>query len=115
MAFQDVNGAGGFDSKQKATEMEVGQSIIGYLLEINEREGDNGTMHSLILSIDGKKLLFYPAGNIKYMIKDGKLNAGGVLTRITRTANKTVGKGKFKKESSQFKVEQDVNDVLVAA
>jgi hypothetical protein len=114
VALQDVSGAGGFDSKQKATEMELGQSITGYLIEINEREGDNGTMHSLIFNVGGKSLLFYPAGNIKYMIQDGKLKTG-VLTRVTRTENKTVGKGKFKKESSQFKVEQDVNDVIKAA
>lgn len=114
MGLVDVNnGAGGFDNKQKATEMEIGQSITGYLVEINEREGENGTMHSLIFKQDNKTLLFYPAGNIKYMIKDGKLKTG-VLTRVTRIDNKTVGKGKFKKESSQFKVEQDSTDVLAA-
>jgi hypothetical protein len=111
MAFKDVNDS--FDTKKKATELEVGEEFLaGYLMKISVRENEEGKeMLSFLFKQGDKVLLFYPAGNIKYLVAEGKIKEG-FNTKIIRVDDKMVGKGKFKKNSSQFKVQQDPDDVL---
>lgn len=110
MAFKTV-GSGSYDEIKKGTGMTVGEVFEGYLTKIDTRPGSDGKpMHSLFFNVGGKNILFSPAGNIKYLIEDEKLEIG-VKTRITRKADKLVGKT-MKKMSSQFEVLQDNEDTF---
>lgn len=103
MAFKDVKEK--FDGV-KLSELEVGKSVEGYLLDFVE--GTYGT--NLKMEIEDKPYLVMSAGNIKYLIKDKKLKLG-LNTRITRLEDqkKKGPKGAF--TSSNFRVEQDPDDV----
>jgi hypothetical protein len=109
MAMKNVNGS------QKATDMKVGDTFSGYLTEIKEAPSQNGDglMYTLVFTNNGNVQSFFPAGNIKYMIEENRLKAG-LYTEITRIADKQVGKLK-KKMSSQFRVEQDDENVIQTA
>jgi hypothetical protein len=64
----------------------------------------------IMVSEDGSKTFFvYSAGNVKYLIADGRVKAN-LLTKIVRLADKNV-KGK---NSSQFDVLQDSTRTLEA-
>lgn len=109
MAFQDVNNRNSADRTQKATDLKVGESILGYVTDIRDGKIE-GSKNLFLKGKDGSSVLFFTAGNLKYMIKDNKI-AVGSYTRITRLEDKSV-KGK---KSSQFKVEQDPSDTLASS
>lgn len=102
MAFQDV-GAAKF---KKLTELKEGESLTGYVVGSSESTRLPGAFN-LVMNIEGERFEVSAAGNVKYMIKDGKIQAGP-LTRITRLAD-TKTKGKV---ATRYKVEQDMDDVL---
>lgn len=104
MAFKNVNGEGG--QFKKLTELEVGDSITGYFLGTRASTQIEGAL-SLIMLIEGERFFVSAAGNVKYMLQDGKLTPG-CNTKITRTEDKKV-KGK---KSTQFTVEQDDEDTV---
>lgn len=109
MAFKDVGQ--NFDRKQKATEMKVGESIQGHVVSTGSRIGEGGeVMYSMIINVGGERVLFFPAGNIKFLLKDGTIKAG-LLTKITRLAD-GVTKGK---KSTKFNVQQDSEDTIPVA
>jgi hypothetical protein len=105
MAFQSVNQSVG--SSKKVRDLAVGEELIGYVtgFEPSLQNPDNSNI--LMRGLDGASFRVYTAGNIKYMIKDGKIQKG-LLTKIVRLADKNV-KGKM---SSQFDVQQDPEQSL---
>jgi hypothetical protein len=114
MAFQNVNTT----PATKLTSLEVGQSIIGFIVDFppsTKQEGQTNITMVLDAELNdgfqvfakGARVLIYTAGNIRYLIKDGKI-VKGQLTRITRIEDKVV-KGK---KSSQYTVEQDAEQTL---
>jgi hypothetical protein len=103
MAFQDVNSKQ--DNVKKATDLAVGESILGYVTQIVDSK--LGGKNIILKGKDGATTLFFTAGNLRYMLQDNKI-AVGSYTRITRLESKQV-KGKT---SSQYKVEQDSTDTL---
>jgi len=103
MAFQDVNSANKF---KKLTELNEGESLTGYVLGSNESTRLPGAFN-LLMNIEGEVISVSVAGNVKYMIKDGKITSG-LLTRITREEDTKI-KGKV---ATRFKVEQDPESVL---
>jgi hypothetical protein len=107
MGFKTV-GQGSITFK-KLTELKVGESVTGYLLGIDTSTKIEGAQN-LRLRIDGTVFSYSAAGNVKYMIRDGELQFGQ-NTRITRLEDRKV-KGK---SSSNFKVEQDPDDVVEGA
>lgn len=104
MAFQDVGSAGA--KFKKLTELKVGESITGYVTGTSESSRLPGAVN-LNMNIEGEVYSVSVAGNVKYMIKDGKI-ANGLLTRITRQEDTKI-KGKT---ATKFKVEQDPTSVL---
>lgn len=103
MAFKNVNGEGKY---KKLTDLKVGESLTGYFLGSRVSLTIEGAI-SLIMAIGDERFSVSSAGNVKYMLTDGKLVAGQ-NTRITRTEDKNV-KGK---KSTQFAVEQDPDDTI---
>ena len=103
MAFQNVNEQGKF---KKLTELAEGESLTGYFLGSKASTSIEGAV-SLIMLIGDEKFFVSAAGNVKYMLADGKLTAGQ-NTRITRIEDRKV-KGK---KSTQFTVEQDPEDTV---
>ena len=87
--------------------MEVGASVEGFVVGFEPSLQNPENMNMLLKVSDGTTVRFYTAGNLKYMIKDNKIQQD-ILTRITRTEDKNV-KGK---NSSQFTVEQDAEQTL---
>lgn len=108
MAFQSVNQAVG--SSKKVRDLEVGGEIIGYVTGFEPSLQNPENMNLLMRGTDGNTFRVYTAGNIKYMIKDGKIQTG-ILTKIVRLNDKNV-KGKM---SSQFDVLQDPEQTLDGA
>lgn len=104
MAFEK-KGRGELTFK-KLTDLEVGESVTGYLIGIDESTKIEGALN-IRLRVNGKTVSYSVAGNVKYMIRDGEL-ALGQNTRITRLEDTKV-KGK---KSSKFDVEQDASDVV---
>lgn len=105
MAFQNVQTNVG--SSIAGTKMTIGSSVEGYVVG-TEPSLQNPENSNLLLKVaDGTTIRFYTAGNLKYLIRDGKV-ATGLLTRITRIDDKNV-KGKM---SSQFTVEQDPEQTI---
>lgn len=104
MAFQNVN----VSNTMKATAMEVGSSVEGYVARFEASRMVEGQQNIILQTKDGEQLVFFTAGNIKYMINDGKIREG-LYTRITRNEDKKVKGGKV---SSQFTVEQDPEDSI---
>lgn len=104
MAFQEVKN----DSKFKsAAKLEVGESITGYPtgFSISDNPKAKGS-YTLSMNIDGEQVGVSASGNLKWLIKDGKVQMG-VKTRITKLG----GKGTTS-DPTKFKVEQDPTDVL---
>lgn len=95
---------------KKVTDLKVGESLTGYYLshEVSSNPQAKGAI-TLAMRIDGKNVGVSAAGNLKYIIQDGKITTGALI-RITRLDDKKV-KGM---RSSQYSVEQDLDDVYVA-
>lgn len=105
MAFQDVSAAGTF---KNLTKMAVGEAFEAYVVKFTETEIKGRKATNIVFQDDdGETLTAGASGNLKYMVQDGKIETG-LKTRITRLADKKVGQ----LNSSQFKVEQDPDDVL---
>ncbi len=107
MAFQNVNnksGGGKATSEAvKLTGLEVGGSVTGYVLSFVPSLQNPDNQNIFMRSEDGEHTFYvYTAGNMKYLINDGKIEKG-LLTKIVRLEDKMV-KGK---KSSQFEVLQD--------
>ena len=107
MAFQNVNnksGGGKATSEAvKLTSLDIGASVTGYVLSFVPSLQNPDNQNIFMRSEDGEHTFYvYTAGNMKYLINDGKIEKG-LLTKITRLENKNV-KGKT---SSQFEVLQD--------
>lgn len=109
MAFQSVNQKVTGGSK-KVRDLEVGGEIIGYVTGFEPSLQNPEKMNLIMRGTDGNTFRLYTAGNIKYMIKDGKIQTG-LLTKIVRLEDKNV-KGKL---SSQFDVLQDPDSELADA
>lgn len=105
MAFKNINQQA--SGSISATKMAIGSSVEGYVTGFEPSLQNPENMNLMLKVADGTTVRFYTAGNLKYMIKDGKI-ATDILTRITRTEDKNV-KGK---NSSQFTVEQDADQTL---
>lgn len=101
MAFKDV---GEKSDYKKLTDLKVGESITGYLVGF-VASSKYPNQKNLVMNIDGNRTVVLAAGNMKYLIADGKVTAG-LLTRITRKEDEKI-KGM---KASQFKVEQDAED-----
>jgi len=118
MAFQNVNISFKANTVTKATSLDVGgEPFVGHLIYLNARiDKETGQEMSSMgfLAPDGStRVLFYPAGNIKYMIKDTlsgdkKVLTIGSNTRITRKPDEKI-KGK---NATRYTVEQDHSDVV---
>ncbi len=108
MAFQSVNQSVG--SSKKVRDLEVGGELIGYVTGFEPSLQNPENMNLIMRGTDGASFRVYTAGNIKYMIKDGKIQTG-LLTKIVRLEDKNV-KGKI---SSQFEVLQDPEATLADA
>lgn len=107
MAFQDVNTS----NTKKATAMKVGEAITGYVIRIEESSKHEGQMNLVIQDDNtGETYLLFSAGNLRYIIADGKVKEG-LLTRVERIADKNV-KGKM---STQFRVQQDPESSISTA
>ena len=90
----------------KTTGLKVGEAITGYVTGFSRNE-ELDTTNILMKDENGGDFIVFPSGNLRYVIKDNKLEVGQ-LTRITRTEDRMV-KGK---KSSQFMVEQDPDSTL---
>lgn len=95
----------------KATDMEIGESIIGTLTNVQESKKFEGTYFLHLVDDKGNKTRIFTAGNLTYKAKDGKLKPG-YLVRITRD-NDTPGT-KGNKPRSTFTVEVDKESKLAA-
>lgn len=104
MAFKDISAANSVSRYIKATEMEVGSSITGQIQAIRPSKNIEGQFTIYMTLDSGENVGFNPAGNIKYLLQDGKIKEG-YLTRITRLNDKKVKS----KVSTQFRVEQDTD------
>lgn len=109
MAFTDISKDAGFEGGfKKLTGLKVGESITGYAVGVDESKHVRapGAL-SLIMRIEGKRVSVSVAGNVKWLLKDGKIKTDGPNTKITRIADALSG-GKL---STKFTVEQDFADV----
>ena len=102
MAFQDVNQFSGKAMNPK-NDLEVGQTIEGYVTGFGE--GKHGPI--INMRIGDEAVAVFTTGNLRYLVKDGKIKTG-LLTRITRTPDEKI-KGM---NSSQFSVLQDPDKEL---
>lgn len=103
MAFKSVSGK---DQYKKLTELAVGESMVGYFLGKKDSTTIEGATN-LIMVIENDRFLVSAAGNVKYLLMDGKLTPGQ-LTRITRQEDVKI-KGK---RATSFAVEQDADDTI---
>ena len=119
MALRSVNTG----NTKKATGLKVGETLKGWVIRFEESSQSKETRKDdpsaapvsniLMVGEDGEQFLFFTAGNIKYLINDGKI-AEGLYTEITRVEDRLVGK-KMKKMSSYFDVQQDDERPLTSA
>lgn len=105
MAFQDKTSSNFF----KLNDMKDGDSYECYPVKTLEVEFDGrpGTNLLVVNAETDEVQTTGTPGNIKYLVKDGRLEMGQ-LTRFTRIEDRKYGNLK----GSQFKVEQDPDDVL---
>jgi len=103
MAFKEIADKMEF---KKLTDLEEGDSLTGYLYDVQESSQIEGA-YTLVMMIEGNKIGVSAAGNVKWAAKDGKL-VNGANTRFTRQAD-TKSKGK---KTTSFKIEQDLEDML---
>ncbi len=109
MAFQNVQFQNLTTSEPvKLTAMKVGASVVGYCLGFIPSKQNPDNSNIIMREENGSGTFYiYTAGNVKYLVRDGKVKKG-LLTKITRIEDKMV-KGK---KSSQFNVEQDPEQTL---
>jgi hypothetical protein len=106
MAFQNRS-----DKKSALSIVEtlaVGESLTGYYLGNETVAIEDREAQILKMRINGESVNYFAAGNLKYLVIDGKLVAGQ-NTRITRNKD---GKNKRGAKVSSFTVEQDPSDVV---
>jgi hypothetical protein len=108
MAFESVNKQ--VSGSRKVRDLDVGGELVGYVTGFEPSLQNPENMNIIMRGEDGTTFRVYTAGNIKYMIKDGKIQTG-LLTKIVRLADKNI-KGKI---SSQFDVLQDPEATLADA
>jgi hypothetical protein len=101
MAFQEVKSKS--RNVRKATEMQMGEVITAYVVGFEPSASVEGQLNMLLQNEDGSTFVLYPAGNIRFRISDGDIKEG-LLTQITRIADKVVKGGK---KSTQFSIQQD--------
>lgn len=107
MGFESVNKGTNADAI-KLTGLKTGDTVIGFVEGFTPSLQNPDVSNIVMVSEDGSKRFYvYSAGNVKYLINDGKIKEG-LLTKIVRLADKNV-KGKM---SSQFDVLQDSAQVL---
>lgn len=106
MGFKKVN----VNNTKKATDLSVGDALIGYVVRTEESSNYPGR-HNLVIQEkgSGEEYLLFGAGNLNYMVSDGKIREG-LLTRITRNEDKAMKNGKGTR--SDFTVEQDSDDTM---
>lgn len=109
MAFQDVSARNFVNLKNT---LAVGQAYEGYIVKFTTSKLKDKDVTNIVMqnADSGETETLGAQGNLRYMVEDGKITAG-LLTRITRIADKKVGG----LTSSQFRVEQDSEDVLSEA
>jgi hypothetical protein len=105
MAFQDVRSQG---KARKATDLAVGESIIGYVVRTEESREHEGRFNLIMQAEDStEQYLLFTAGTLNYDIVDQRIKTG-LLTKITRLADK---QGKRNKMTA-FQVQQDPEKTL---
>lgn len=115
MAFQTVKGG---STGRKLSELNVGDSVEGYLLGTAESKFSFSI--KLLNAETNQVETFYPSGNLSYLeqdIEEGTIGLN-VLTRITRTGTRTSTKARDPQSGDWrqvpvYKVEQD-NDSVVS-
>lgn len=108
MAFQSVNPATTKDPV-KLTSLKVGESVTGFPISFMESQRYPGTYSILMQDQVGDKFYVNTAGNVKYIITDGKMPLG-VLTQITRQEDRFSKKAS--KMGSHFDVAIDRTTIL---
>lgn len=107
MAFQDVNQQASKEAV-KLTGLKIGDTVTGFVVGFRESKQNPENQNILMREENGEGTFYvYTAGNVKYLIKDGKIKSG-LLTKIERIADKMVGG----KKSSQFRVMQDPSQTI---
>lgn len=102
MAFESLTNAVTY---KKATSLANGESFTAYYLgtQVSEQGYPNFVMDTL----EGTRIMFSPAGNLKYLEKNGTPPIPGLLTRITKEGERknkkaqTVGVYKFEQDREQ--------------
>lgn len=107
MAFQDVNPKTTKDPV-KLTALKIGDSVTGHIVGFNPSKQNPDNMNIIMVDDKGDRFFVYTAGNVKYLITDGKVKAGQ-LTQITRLEDRTMKNGKI---TSAFQVLQDPDSVV---
>lgn len=113
MGFESVEQSANF---KKATELEIGESFVAYFVGYQRSKYDtpDGRPQYNLLFQDkesGDKVVLLPAGNLNYTRKDNLLQPG-LLTQITRKADRTNKKGQ---NVTQFDRAQDPEDSIDVA
>lgn len=109
MAFENVNSKG--YKFVALAQMEVGASLTGHVIGFEQSVKYKDKTNIIIKeATTGERLSLSTAGNVNYMLKDGKIKAG-LNTRFTRIEDKVI-KGK---KSTQYTVEQDPEDTIEVA
>jgi hypothetical protein len=107
MAFQDVNPKTTKDPV-KLTALKVGESVTGHIVGFNPSKQNPDNMNIIMVDEKGDRFFVYTAGNVKYLISDGKVKSGQ-LTKITRLDDRKMKNGKI---TSAFQVLQDPDSVV---
>lgn len=109
MALKEVTGKGSNRAFLKLTELEVGESVNGFLLAVTKSTSlDNA--YSLVMQINDEEVTVNTAGNVKYRAQDGDL-AIGQYTEITRKPDTKNSKGK--KQTDYAVLQDDENTIEV--
>jgi hypothetical protein len=111
MALKTVMG----NSGKKASSLEVGQSVEGFLIGLSETKFNFAIK---LLTKDGKVETLYPNGNLNYI--DEEIDGGNVVlnayTKITRTGTRTSTKSRDQngdfRQVPIFQVAQDTDDLV---
>ncbi len=110
MAFQDVNPRTTKEAV-KLTGLKVGESVTGFVAGFTPSKQNPDNMNIIMQGEDGSRFFVYTAGNVKYLITDGKVKAG-LLTLITRTEDRKMKNGKI---TSSYSVQQDPDQIIAVS
>lgn len=115
MAYQSISS--GNSEAKKASAMSVGESLEGYVVRLQEFQGDYGEQTNIVFqdAESGDTFLVYTAGTLKYDARDGRIKAG-LKTKITRLDDekRTTKQGRGY-TTSVFEVLQDPDDSIFSA